>query len=484
MDLYSEYSFFILSFILFVGILMTKPNNRLNLPVLLVFIFVGMLFGVDGFGITFDNISFVQIIGTIALNIILFSGGMETKIKEITPILKPGITLSTIGVLLTTFLTGLFIYFISKGTPLDIHLSLLMSMLLAATMSSTDSASVFNILRSQNIGLKHNLRPMLELESGSNDPMAYMLTILLVQVVSTASLDVSEIFITLLLQFAVGTIAGLALGYLIYYLIKHINLDNESLYPILVLSIIFLVYIIADLCKGNGYLAVYIAGIILGNKRIQHRRDIMSFMNGTTWLFQILMFLFLGLLVNPHEMLDIWLIALFIGLFMIVIARPLSVFICLLPFRKINFKSQLFVSWVGLRGAVPIILATYPIIAEIEGARQLFNIVFFITLISLLVQGTTIPFMARLLRVDDKIVSDKNSFNIELPETINATLKEIVLTEEMLAHHTKLKDMSIPHGHLIILVERDEEHIIPNGQLELFPGDKLLIIQDNKPKNR
>ena len=360
------------SVLIFSSIIISKTGYRFGIPTLLLFLLVGMLFGSDGLGLQFNSAEDAQFIGMIALSIILFSGGMDTKFQDIKPVLKPGIVLSTVGVLLTTVLTGVFIYFLSGLTHTNIELTMMASLLLAATMSSTDSASVFSLLRSQRMNLKENLRPMLELESGSNDPMAYMLTIVLIQIISSGSeLSLAVVGRDLLVQFLIGGSVGYAFGRFAVWLVNRINLSNSSLYPILLLSIVFATFTITDLLKGNGYLAVYIAGVIVGNARLVYRKEINTFMNGLTWLFQIIMFLSLGLLVNPHEMLDIAAVALLIGLFMIVIARPVSVFACLLPFRNISNKARLFVSWVGLRGAVPIIFATYPVIAGIDGSQQL-----------------------------------------------------------------------------------------------------------------
>ena len=357
-------------------------------------------------------------------------------------------------------------------------------MLLAATMSSTDSASVFNLLRSQRMNLKQNLRPMLELESGSNDPMAYMLTIVLIQVISSGS-NPDFLLITkdLLVQFFFGGVIGYAMGRFSVWLINRINLSNSSLYSILLLSLVFITFTITDQLKGNAYLAVYIMGVILGNTRLAFRKEINTFMSGLTWLFQIIMFLTLGLLVNPHEMLDIAAVALLIGVFMILVARPLSVFLCLLPFRNITNKGRLFVSWVGLRGATPIIFATYPVLAQIEGSQQLFNIVFFITLLSLVIQGMTITKAAKILQLDLPAPKEGNEFGVELPEEIDTHLNDLTLTAEMLEDKNRLAEMQIPKGTLVMLVKRGNEFLIPNGQMELKPGDKLLLISENKNKS-
>ena len=467
------------SILIFISILISKTGYRFGIPTLLLFLLVGMLFGSDGLGLQFNSAEDAQFIGMIALSIILFTGGMDTKYSDIRPVLKQGILLSTVGVLLTTLLTGLFIFYISGWDDTNIELSLMASLLLAATMSSTDSASVFNLLRSQKMNLKENLRPMLELESGSNDPMAYMLTIVLIQVLSSGdALSTGLLLRDLLVQFLIGGAVGYSMGRLMSWLINKIGLSNSSLYSILLLSMVFMTFIATDLLKGNGYLAVYISGIVTGNAKLVHRKEINTFMDGLTWLFQIIMFITLGLLVNPHELLDTAAVALLIGGFMIVVARPVSVFACLLPFRNLSVRARLFVSWVGLRGAVPIIFATYPVITNIADSHRLFNIVFFITLLSLIVQGMTISSVARWLKLDLPLRKEGNEFGVELPEEIDSQLHDITLTEAMLRNGNRLADMDIPRGSLVMLVKRGNEFLIPNGQMHLQAGDKLLFITE------
>ena len=345
--------------LIFCAIMISKTGYRFGIPTLLLFLLVGMGFGTDGLGLEFNSAKDAQFIGMIALSIILFTGGMDTKLRDIKPVMAQGMILSTVGVLLTTLLTGGFIFWLSGFSSMNIAMPILTSLLLAATMSSTDSASVFNLLRSQRMNLKENLKPMLELESGSNDPMAYMLTIALIQVIASGSgFDLGLLVKDLLVQFFVGGVMGYAFGRLAVWLINKVNLSNSSLYPILLLSLVFITFTITDLLHGNGYLAVYILGVIVGNARLVFRKEINTFMNGLTWFSQIVMFLSLGLLVNPHEMLGVSVCAMLIGLFMIFVARPLTVMLCLLPFRQMTFKAKCFVSWVGLRGAVHIIFAT------------------------------------------------------------------------------------------------------------------------------
>ena len=322
---------------------------------------------------------------------------------------------------------------------------------------------------------------MLELESGSNDPMAFMLTIVLIQLINTAGMGVAAIVTSFLVQFAVGALAGYVFGLLAVLMLNRLNIDNQSLYPILLLAFVFFTYSFTDLLSGNGYLAVYIAGIIVGNRKIKYRREIYTFMDGLTWLGQIIMFLCLGLLVNPHEMLDVAVVATLIGVFMIVVGRPLSVYLCLLPFgKRITAKSRLFVSWVGLRGAVPIIFATYPVVENVPGAGQIFNIVFFITIISLIVQGTTVSRMAHWLGLSAPMPKEGNDFGVELPDEIDSNLSDMTVTDEMRTAGDTRKDFSLPQGTLVMIVKRDNSYLVPNCSLRLQPGDKLLLISQSQ----
>ena len=312
MELNAGNILFLGSILLFISVVAGKAGYRFGVPALLLFLGVGMLFGSDGLGIQFHNPKEAQFIGVMALSIILFSGGMDTKYREIKPILGPGIVLATVGVLLTTIITGLFIYYITGLLTTVVSLSLAESMLLAAVMSSTDSASVFSILRSKGLGLKEKLRPVLELESGSNDPMAYMLTLLLIQIIQVGEFDVWNSGLMLFMQLSIGAISGYILGRITVWFMNRINIDNQSLYSVLLLAFVFFIFSITDILKGNGYLAVYIAGLVVGNHKIVHKRSVSTFFDGFTWLFQIVMFLTLGLLVNPSELLPVAVIGLLI----------------------------------------------------------------------------------------------------------------------------------------------------------------------------
>ena len=464
--------------ILFISILAGKAGFRVGLPALLLFLGIGMLFGSDGLGLQFSNPHIAQFIGMIALSIILFSGGMDTKLSEIRPIAYQGVILATVGVLATTIITGVFIFWLTEMVTGYETLTLPESLLMAAVMSSTDSASVFSILRSKGVYLKQRLRPTLELESGSNDPMAYMLTIILIAYIQSGGMDFQEGIISLIVQLGLGLIFGYFLGKASVWIINKVNVENQSLYPILLLAVIFFIFAATTLSKGNGYLAVYIAGFVVGNAKIVHKKSIGTFFDGFTWLWQIAMFIMLGLLVNPHELLPVAGIGLTVGIFMIIFARPISVFLCLLPFRNFSTKGKLYISWVGLRGAVPIIFATYPLIAGIENAGLIFNVVFFITILSLLIQGTSVTHVAKWLHLTDE-PDRKDEFGIELPEEIKSAMSEIDITPEVLTHGNKLMQLQLPDHTLAVMVKRNGKFFIPKGNTELRENDKLLMISDN-----
>ena len=484
----SENILLLMSILIFCSILISKVGYRFGLPSLLLFLVAGMIFGTDGLGLQFNNVGQAQFLGMVALCIILFTGGMETRFKEIKPVLGPGLVLSTLGVILTTVFTGLFIFMLSEWKSFPFSLPLVTCFLLAATMSSTDSASVFNLLSQKKQNLKNNLKPLLELESGSNDPMAYILTIILIQMAAsigdagsgtaeTAAI-VLQALKTLALQFSIGAASGFLMGYGSVWLMNRINLKNAPLYAILLMSIVFFSFTVTTKLQGNGYLAVYLAGIVIGNHRLVNRKDIFAFFDGLTWLMQVVMFITLGLLVNPHEMMKVAPAALLIGIFMIIVARPLSVFLSLIPFRKISFASKSFISWVGLRGAVPIIFATYPVVEGTPGSDIIFNVVFFITILSLVIQGSSISFVSKILNLDLPLEEGSTEIGFEVPEEAGK-LVEVTITRETLSKGNTLKDLKMPEGMLVMMIKRDGKFIVPNGSRVLKDGDKLLVIYDN-----
>ena len=443
--------------LLFVAVMAGKVAYRFGAPALLLFLGVGMLFGLNF--ISYRSVEMTQFVGMIALCIILFTGGMDTKFSEIKPIIGPGVVLATVGVVMTAFVLAGFVWLVAPWLGIEIPFAL--ALLLASTMSSTDSASVFSILRSKKQGLKQNLRPLLELESGSNDPMAYMMTILLISVVSNTSsgvgLGMSGVFFVV--QMVVGALSGYLIGRLAVWTINRIKLANHSLYSVLLLAFIFFSFAFTDLIKGNGYLAVYLSGLVIGNHKLEQKRPLTVFFDGFTWLMQIVMFL--GGLV---------------GAFMILVARPLTVFTCLLPFRKFTTKARLYVSWVGLRGAVPILFAIYPLMAHVENAGLLFNVVFLGTIISLLVQGTTVSGMANLLGLAYE--ERESAFSVDMHQDMKSALTEVEVNETMLESGHTLKDITLPENTLVMMVCRDGEYFVPQGKTELKLGDKLLVISD------
>jgi potassium/hydrogen antiporter len=472
----------VISILFFASIIISKAGSRFGVPALLLFLGVGMLFGSDGIGIHFENIRIAHVVGTISLCIILFSGGMDTKISDIKPILAQGVILATVGVLLTALSTGLLIWFILGKTMASAGVGLLTSLLLAATMSSTDSASVFSILRSRGLNLKHNLQPTLELESGSNDPMAYVLTITLIGIIKQGTApNYGMAVLMVFVQLIVGAAAGILLGKGIVFIINKLRIGNASLHPILVLSACVFIFASTYFIKGNSYLAVYIGGLVVGNAKFVHKRSTRNFFDGLTWLCQLLMFLTLGLLVNPKELGTIAVPALLISVCMIFITRPLSVFLSLLPFRKMSIADKTFISWVGLRGAVPIIFAIMTLSEGVPQARLIFNIVFFCTLVSLVVQGTTLPLMARWLGVSEKPQKSGGlqNFDVEFQEEIKSATSEFEITDEVLRHGNTLMDLAMPEKTLVIMVKRGENFFVPTGKTLLKKGDRLMVLSDN-----
>ncbi len=486
MELSFELYILIGSLLLFLSLIIGKAGNRFGLPTLLLFLMIGFIVGHDGLGLEFSSPRLAQYIGVIALNIILFSGGLDTRIAEIKPVFVPGIVLATIGVFLTALITGVFIWYVTNNIIHTVTFTLFESLLLASIMSSTDSASVFSILRSKGLSLKQNLRPLLELESGSNDPMAFILTIVMIQLIQNPVISGWEVLIMFLKQLLIGGLSGYLLGRLSVFIIKKINLDNDALYSVLLLTLMFFIFGFTNFIGGNGYLAVYIGGLLIGNRRFVHKRSTLKFFDGLTWLSQIIMFLSLGLLVNPTELLPVAGLGIVISLFMIFFSRPLSVFISLLPFSSLTPKAKLYSSWVGLRGAVPIIFATYPLINEIPHANMMFNIVFFITIISLLLQGTTVYSMANWLQLALPIPRKRQlkEFDVEFSDEIKSAMCEISVTKPMLENGRRVMDISLPDQTLLVMVKRGKSYFIPRGNTYLEEGDSLLIITDNEEAMR
>ena len=491
-----EFVLLILSLLFFVSIFADKIGYKYGVPALLLFLVVGMFFGSDGMtslmgmkGVEI-HIETAQALSTLAMCIILFNGGLETKLNDIKAVLAPGITLATLGVLLTCVITGTIIYFVFGWIHAMTSVSIWLSLLMAATMSSTDSASVFSVLRTNGIGLKHNLRPLLELESGANDPMAYVLTTTLIGIVLNLHTvrglveDVTALSIiqTIAIQLVMGTVLGWAFGQGLVYLMRRVKLGNESLYPIMILTACIFIFSVTYYLEGNTYLAVYVGGLIIGNNKFTRKRQTKSFFNGLTWLSQLVMFLMLGLMVKPAELLDyhVWLPGIIISIVMIGISRPVAVWVCMLPFRQYRQRDRLLLEWVGLKGAVPIIFAIMCKASGVPYADLLFNVVFLCTLISLLTQGTTLTVVAKRLNLATAPEEERTleHFDMDLPDEIQSSAREVEVTEKMLETGNMLREIQIPPKTLIIMVRRGEDFFVPTGASELAIGDQLLVISD------
>lgn len=462
------------SVLLLISIVAGKTIKRLGVPTLIFFLIVGMLAGSEGIGgIYFDNAALAQFIGIVALNFILFSGGLDTHWHSIKPVLWRGIALSTLGVFLTAFSVGVFVHYV-------FGFSLAEGMLLGSVISATDAAAVFSILRSRGIGLKGYLQPVLELESGSNDPMAYFLTISLTSIVASGQTDFAELIPHFFKEFILAGAIGFVMGKASVWLINHINLETEGLYPALTLGLAIFTYSFTGFVGGNGFLAIYLCAVIIGNSTVVKRRSLIKFYDGQAWLMQIILFLTLGLLVFPSNIVPLIGMGLLISAFLIFVARPVGVFASLVFFKS-NFRSKLFISWVGLRGSVPIVFATYPLLAGIEKAHLIFNLVFFISVTSVLLQGTTLSYVAKLLHVSvPASLKRRVGFDFEAGDAIKSDLEEILLPEGSIASAKRIVELKIPSTVTIVAIKRSNVFIAPNGSTKLMNGDILFVLAEDK----
>lgn len=492
-----EFILLILSLLFFISIFADKIGYKYGVPALLLFLVVGVIFGSNTTASLLGTNSLeidtdtAQALSTVAMCIILFTGGLETKLNDIRSVLLPGITLATLGVLLTCAITGVIIYYIFSWLNAVVTVSIWLALLMAATMSSTDSASVFSVLRTNGIGLKHNLRPLLELESGANDPMAYVLTTTLIGVVLSANtfvgltrpVDSLPIIQTIVVQLVMGTVLGLAFGEGLVQLMRRVKLGNESLYPVMILTACIFIFSITYYLEGNTYLAVYVGGLIIGNNKFTRKRQTKSFFNGLTWLSQLAMFLMLGLMVDPAELFRyrVWIPCLIISIVMIFISRPLAVWLCMLPFRRqFGQRDRIMLSWVGLKGAVPIIFAIMCKANGIPYADLIFNVVFLCTIVSLLIQGTTLTTMAKKLALDTPGRESRSleHFDLDLPDEIQSSAREVEVTNQLIAKGNTPREIDLPPHTLIVMVRRGEDFFVPTGSSELQAGDQLLVISD------
>ncbi len=463
------------SLLLLSSILASKTSGRLGVPSLLLFMGVGMLAGTDGLDIIdFQDAGLAQLLGIIALVFILFSGGMDTRMESVRPVLLRGLSLSTVGVLLTATIVGF-------SVPLFTDLSWKEGLLLGAIISSTDAAAVFTILRSKGMGLKGNLRQTLELESGSNDPMAYFLTTAMLTLLTDTGVSTWSLVPMFLLQMGIGALMGLGMGLLTTRVINRIKLDFEGLYPVLMLAMVLLTFAATDVVGGNGFLAVYIAGIMLGNDDFIHKKSLIRFYDGQAWLMQIVMFLTLGLLVNPSEIVPVIGAGLGISFVLMFVARPIAVMLSLSPFR-ISGARRVMISWVGLRGAVPIIFATYPMVAGLDHASLIFNIVFFIVFTSVILQGTTLPLMARWLGLErPESARPLSPYDLEISDELRGDLRRLYVPLGSPAVGKTMIGLHFPLGVLTTRIERRGVHIFPSGTTRIESEDRLTVIT-SKPR--
>lgn len=462
------------SLLLLISIIAGKASFRFGIPTLILFLVIGMLAGSDGIlGIQFDDPKIAQFIGIVSLNFILFSGGLDTDWGTIKPIFWQGFSLSTLGVLLTALTLGVFVWLITD-------FSLYEGLLLGAIVSSTDAAAVFSILRSRSLALKSNLRPTLEFESGSNDPMAYVLTIAFLSLVTNPTAGIWSVILMFFKQMIIGAIAGYVFGRLSKYIINKLQLDAEGLYPVLAIALMFITFSATDFVGGNGFLAVYLCALYLGNQVLMHKKALIKAFDGFAWLMQIILFLVLGLLVFPSKVWPLAGVGMLISAFLIFVARPVSVFLSLM-FFKMKLRRRIYISWVGLKGAVPIVFATYPLIAGIDKAGIIFNIVFFVSLTSLVLQGTSLGIVAKWLHVAlPQKVRRQSAVEAFLTDSGKSSMVEIYVPDGSHPVKKKVVDLLFPKSSIIALIRRDGVFITPNGNTVIEANDTMIVLSNNE----
>jgi cell volume regulation protein A len=465
-----EYLLLIGSVLILASVAIAKMSDNLGVPALLLFLGVGMLAGSEGpGGIYFDDAGLAQSIGIIALVFILFAGGLDTRWQKVKPVLWQATSLATLGVFVTATTVGLFVSFV-------LHFSILTGLLIGAVISSTDAAAVFSVLRSKNVSLRGNLQPLLELESGSNDPMAVFLTVGLIQVITTVDTSAASIALHFVYQMGFGAALGLGLGKAMVIILNRLKFSSEGIYPVFALAFATLTYGATAAVGGSGFLAVYVAGIVAGNSDFVHKKGLLRFFDGLAWLSQIAMFLTLGLLVFPSHIVPVVGVGLLISGFLMLVARPLSVFLSL-AFSGFHWREKALVSWVGLRGAVPIILATFPLLAKLPDAELIFNVVFFIVLTSALFQGWSIPYVARALNVR-ATVEQKRRSPIEFApmEGVDTELIDLIVPYHSAAAGKPIVELGMPQDSLIVLISRNDSFVVPSGGTVLQEGDTVLVL--------
>lgn len=456
--------------LMILGILSSKFSARAGLPVLVLFLGLGMLAGSDGIGkIAFDDYGLAHAIGTVALAFILFDGGLRTPLENLKLAWKPSAALATLGVFVTSAVTGLVAMYV-------LDLSLLEGLLLGSIVGSTDAAAVFALLRSAGVHLRKRLGATLEIESGANDPMAIFLTVGLIQVLTGEMPFGPGLLLLFLLQMGVGLTVGLVVGKLSVRLINRINLAAAGLYPVLTAACGVFAFGAAAALQGSGFLAVYVAGIVLGNSKLVFQKGTLLFHDGIAWAGQIAMFVVLGLLSFPRALLEVAGPSLLVALALTFLARPLAVLPLLIPF-KFTARELTLVSWVGLKGAVPIILATYPMMAKLPAGPTIFNVVFFVVLISALVQGGTLPWLARRLGLEEPPPPEAPlSLEIMSLRDVDAEIIDYLVAERSPAAGRLLRDLALPEGAVVAMIARDKTLIPPRGSTAVQSGDHLFVV--------
>jgi potassium/hydrogen antiporter len=456
--------------LLLFGILSQKFSARFGIPALVLFILVGMIAGEEGLGgIAFDSYEIAHGAGTLALAVILFDGGLRTPASTLSRAWKPALTLATVGVLLTSVTIGLFAAWI-LGLPI------IYGLLLGSIVGSTDAAAVFSVLKSAGFKLEERLESTLEVESGSNDPMAIFLTLGMIEIVLGERSPGIGMIQLLLLQLGVGSLAGILLGKTAALIINRINLNAAGLYPVLVLTLGLAIYGVTTFVGGSGFLAIYIAGIVIGNSRLVFKRGTFLFHDGIAYVAQIAMFVVLGLLSFPSELLLVTWHGLAIAGGLVFVARPIAVVLSLLPFR-FSWRELVLVSWGGLKGAVPIILATYPLLFGVANGVLMFNVVFFVVLVSALLQGWTLPVAARWLKLDKPTEkSPPVSLDITSLRHVDADIVSYEISEETPAAHLRISELGLPEDAVVALVSRGRDLIPARGPTVLLPGDHVFLV--------
>lgn len=457
----------LLSLLVILSVLLSKLSSRWGLPIPLIFLMVGLFLGSDGLKIVdFNSVNVASQIATGALAIIMFHVGFSINLKYVKPVVKISTALSVLGTILTALVIAVFAHFVLK-------FSLEEGFLIGAVIAPTDAASVFSILKSKRIGLKNNLDSLIELESSGNDPFAAIMTAIGIALLSTEAHHLN-IPIYIFQQLFFGITIGLVVPYILMIIIERISLDIDGLYSIFILAIVVLTYALTDMVHGNGFMAVYLGGLVLNNsKRMPYKRSLVHFFDGMSWLMQMCMFLTLGLLASPHEFIHIIGISLVITIFAIVVARPLVVFFIMMT-TKFKIKEKLFVSFAGIRGAVSIVFATHALVLNTQFSRDLFNIVFFLVLISVLVQGGLLPLLAERLELVDHDAIGLKSFS-DYEDDNNTKLIEIKVNQESPYYNKKLIDVNFDNDSRVLMIKRNNNIIVPRGRTRIRDKDVLVL---------